>query len=94
MAMEYMVMDNVTDEVRLFILNNLVPDESSVDIRNDTDLREIGLLDSLSTLRLMSFLEEKFHIDFEAADLDEDSFSSLLSIERLVETKLAPSRTL
>ena len=45
------------------------------------------VLDSLSTLKLVTFLEEHFKIELEANDLDAGNLSSIASIADLVASK-------
>jgi acyl carrier protein len=80
---------DVYETVRQFILQNIVRAEDSLDLREHTRLDELGILDSLSTLRLLSFLEEEFRVDFELTDIEEGGFTSLASIERLIRAKTA-----
>jgi acyl carrier protein len=82
-------MDNVRDLVRHFILENFLPGEDPRNLRDDTELKESGILDSLSTLKLVSFLEERFKVEFEANDLETANLSSVENIERLVKSKMA-----
>jgi acyl carrier protein len=42
----------------------------------------------MSTLKLVSFLENRFGVEFEADDLDGRNLASLTSIEQLVQSKL------
>jgi acyl carrier protein len=81
----------VRETVRRFILENLIADDGSVSLREDTPLMQLGILDSLSTLKLVSFLEERFNIAFESSDLENGGFSSLGDIEHLVQMKLSPA---
>ena len=74
---------------KAFILDNFLPGEDPNNLTDESELRESGILDSLSTLKLVSFLEERFMVEFEAADLEPGNLSSLLSIERLVKSKMA-----
>jgi acyl carrier protein len=82
-------MDNVQDQIKQFILDNFLPGENPRNLTADTELKESGILDSLSTLKLVSFLEERFKVEFDAADLDTGNLSSLSAIERLVKSKMA-----
>ncbi|HET7218515.1 MAG TPA: acyl carrier protein [Vicinamibacterales bacterium] len=82
-------MDNMRDVVRAFILENFLPGEDARNLTDDTELKESGILDSLSTLKLVSFLEERFKVEFEADDLEAGNLSSIESIERLVKSKAA-----
>jgi len=82
-------MDSMRDVVRAFILENFLPGEDARNLTDDTELKESGILDSLSTLKLVSFLEERFKVEFEADDLEAGNLSSIESIERLVKSKAA-----
>lgn len=82
-------MDNVREQVRHFILENFLPGEDPRNLTDETELKESGILDSLSTLKLVSFLEERFGVEFEANDLEAGNLASLTSIERLVRSKMA-----
>jgi acyl carrier protein len=82
-------MDNVRDVVRQFILENFLPGEDPRNLTDETELKESGILDSLSTLKLVSFLEERFGVEFEADDLEAGNLASLANIERLVRSKTA-----
>jgi acyl carrier protein len=82
-------MENVQEEIRQFILTNFLPGEDPKNLTADTELKETGILDSLATLKLVSFVEERFQVEFEASDLDPGNLSSLSAIERLVKSKMA-----
>jgi len=82
-------MDDVRGLVKQFILENVLPGEDPRNLTDETELKESGILDSFSTLKLVSFLEETFKVEFEADDLEPGNLSSLASIERLVHAKLA-----
>jgi len=82
-------MDDVRGLVKQFILENVLPGEDPRNLTDETELKESGILDSFSTLKLVSFLEETFKVEFEADDLEPGNLSSLASIERLVQAKLA-----
>ena len=82
-------MDGIRDQVRHFILQNFLPGEDPKNLTDDTELKESGILDSLSTLKLVTFLEETFGVELEANDLDATNLSSIANIERLVNSKKA-----
>ena len=84
-----MSMDSIRETVRTFVLDNFLPGEDPRNLTDETELKESGILDSLSTLKLVTFLEERFGVEFEANDLEAGNLSSLANIERLVESKRA-----
>jgi acyl carrier protein len=46
------------------------------------------VLDSLSTLKLLAFLEERFQIEFVPDDLGAGNLSTVTRIEKLVKEKI------
>ena len=80
-------MDNIRETVRRYILDNFLQGEDPANLTDRTELKESGILDSLSTLKLVTFLEEQFKVEFEADDLDAGNLATLESIERLVRAK-------
>ena len=82
-------MTEIKETIRQFILNNFLPGEDAANLTDDTELKESGILDSLSTLKLVSFLEETFKVEFEANDLDAGNLASVASIEKLVRSKMS-----
>ncbi len=81
-------MPEIKETVRQFILTSFLPGEDASNLTDDTELKESGILDSLSTLKLVSFLEETFKVEFEANDLDAGNLASVASIEKLVRSKM------
>jgi len=84
-------MSAVRETIRRFILDNFLRGEDPANLTDQTELKESGILDSLSTLKLVSFLEETFKVEFEADDLDPGNLATLASIERLVQSKQTKS---
>jgi acyl carrier protein len=80
-------MPDIKETVRQFILANFLQGEDPSNLTDETELKESGILDSLSTLKLVSFLEDTFKVEFEANDLDAGNLASLASIEKLVRSK-------
>ena len=81
-------MQEVRETIRQFILEKFLPGESPDALKNDSDLKEEGVLDSISTLKLVSFLEERFGIDFVPEELGDGSLSSIRRMEALVKEKM------
>jgi acyl carrier protein len=61
-------------------------------LKDETDLQESGLLDSLTTLSLISFLEESFKIQLDPADINAETFRTVDAIVELVSQKTAAAK--
>ena len=82
-------MDNVKDTIRDFILREYLPGESAANLTDDTPLRTSGVLDSMATLNLVTFIETNFGIMIEAHETGIDTFDRISDIARLIEKKKA-----
>lgn len=63
-----------------YISRELVQDPALLPLTDETSLMESGILNSLSLLRLVVFLEERFGIMVGDADLLPENFSSVNAI--------------
>ncbi|MBF0422418.1 MAG: acyl carrier protein [Magnetococcales bacterium] len=52
--------------------------------QDDDDLFATGLLDSQGVLQLVTFLEERFHLNIDVADVTLENLGSISAIQRLV----------
>ena len=78
--------DNVMDDVRRYIVDNILPGEDPASIADTTPLKESGILDSITTLELVGHLERNYHIEIsphEAAS----GFDSVADIGKLIAAK-------
>ncbi|HKW15293.1 MAG TPA: acyl carrier protein [Candidatus Krumholzibacteria bacterium] len=77
----------IHDTVKSFILEQFLPGEDPNELTDDTPLMTTGILDSLATLKLVTFLEEKFNIAVEAHEADAENLNTLELITDLVARK-------
>jgi acyl carrier protein len=82
-------MDPIAETVKAYILDAFLPNEDPALLTADTPLITSGILDSLATLDLVSFLEERYGIELEARDVDASRLGTLADIATLVTGKLA-----
>lgn len=75
--------------VKQFILTRFLPGEDPRNLGVDTPLITGGVLDSLGTLDLVAFLEEHYHIELGAQDVDTTKLDTLMQIAMLVREKQA-----
>jgi len=80
-------MTDVKDTIRQYILATYLPGESAANLHDDTPLRTSGVLDSLATLGLVSFVEKEFGIELEAHETGIDNFDRIQDIAALVARK-------
>ena len=80
-------MDNVKDTIREYILREFLPGETAANLGDDTPLRTSGILDSMATLNLVTFVEDTFGIALEAHETGIDHFDRIADIAALVAQK-------
>ncbi len=80
-------MQEIGEKVKEFIMSEFLPGEDPDQLSESTPLISGGILDSLATLKVVSFLEESFDIKVEPHETDEDNFGTILDIEKLVQSK-------
>ena len=79
---------SIHDKVKEFILKQFLPGEDPNALTDDTPLLTTGILDSLATLKLITFLEEEFDIKVEAHEADAENLNAIADITRFVSSKL------
>lgn len=79
--------DEMSDAVRQFILSEFLPDEDPAHLTDTTPLITGGILDSIATLRLVTFLEKRFGIAFQAHEVDAENLDTIADIHRIVAAK-------
>lgn len=77
----------IHDTVKTYILDQFLPGEDPNELTDDTPLMTTGILDSLATLKLVTYLEEKFDISVEAHEADTENLNTLELITDLVARK-------
>lgn len=75
-------------KVREFIVASWLNGDDR-DFDDATDLQQSGVLDSFSTMDLVSYLEKTFDVQFDPADINSETFRTVETIARLVTDKLA-----
>ena len=81
--------DQIAQSVKEYVLNEFLPDEKPESLQSETPFISGGVLDSIATLKLVSYLEDTYGIEFEAHEVGTDHLDSLGAIAAIVESKLA-----
>jgi acyl carrier protein len=80
-------MELTKQAIKAYILQDFLPGENPDALTDDTPLITGGILDSLATLQLVAFLEEKYGIEVQAHEADVDHLNTISDIAALVHTK-------
>jgi acyl carrier protein len=79
----------MNDELRQFILTEFLPGEPAASLQDDTPLRTSGVLDSMATLKMVSFVEQHYGIEVDAHEASIENFDSIRDIAAFVTRKQA-----
>jgi acyl carrier protein len=80
-------MEEIETAIHDFILNEFLPGEDPDELKKETRLITGGILDSISTLKLVTFLEDHFGIRIEAYEAGVEHLDTIHSIAELVVAK-------
>lgn len=79
----------IVSMVKEFILDRFLPGEDPDDLGDDTPLISGGVLDSISTVTLVAWLEQRFGVEFQAHEMGADYLDSPSAIAETIAEKLA-----
>jgi acyl carrier protein len=82
---------NIHTEIERFIIDDLLSGARPT-LDHDESLFSNGTIDSLGTLRLITFLEERFGLIIGDGEVGDDNFKSVNSIAAFVQRKQAEAK--
>jgi acyl carrier protein len=85
---ELETVEQMTAAVKTYILKEFLPGEDPKELADSTPLITGGILDSLATLKLVAFLEERYQIELQAHEVDVEHLNTISDIANLVRSKL------
>jgi acyl carrier protein len=80
-------MQEISQSVKEYILKEFLPGEDPNELTEATPLVTGGILDSLATLKLVAFLEERFGITIKAHEADVEHLNTISDITKLLLSK-------
>ena len=80
-------MEGITRLVHQYILREFLPGEDPSELEDQTPLITGGILDSITTLKLVTFIEDYFGITVEAYEAGVDHLDTIDQIAALVVEK-------
>jgi acyl carrier protein len=78
----------VKEIVRGYVLEEFLPGENPAELTESTPLITGGILDSLATIKLVAFLEERFKVQIQAHETMVDYLDTVSDIAQLVGSKM------
>lgn len=81
-------MEDIKSTVSQYILKDFLPGAKDGELTESTPLITGGILDSLATLQLVHFLEEKYKIELQAFEVNVDHLNTVADIAKLVQEKI------
>jgi acyl carrier protein len=82
-------MSEIEREVRQFVADNFILDQSADSLPGDQSLTQSGVLDSMGVLELIMFIEERFSVQVPDEDTLPANLDTVDNIVRYVEGKVA-----
>jgi acyl carrier protein len=81
------VTDSIENAVKDFIMNEFLPGEDPAELTTSTPLITGGILDSIATMKLVLFMEERYGVHLEAHETDPEHLDTIVDIAALIRTK-------
>lgn len=81
-------MSEIKETLRSYLLNELNLPLKSEELVDNTPLLSSRLIDSISTLLLVEFIEKQFKIQFQPHEVNNDNLDSIEIIEAFVKERV------
>ena len=81
--------EEIEQALKSYILEEFLPDEDPEDLTSDVELVSTGILDSISVINVVAYLEKFYEIKVEAHEASVDNMNTIESMAALVSDKLS-----
>jgi acyl carrier protein len=81
------VTEDIKAALKQFILTEFLPGEDPNELTETTPLITGGILDSIATLKLVMFVEERFGVILQAHETDAEYLDNIAAITKLILSK-------
>ena len=82
---------DIRADLTQYIQSKLLSQDADVPLQPDTDVLRQGIIDSLGVFQVVSFLEEKWGIRIDDAEITLDNFQSIDAMAQLASSKMQQS---
>jgi len=79
--------DEIKRDLKQFILQEFLPGEDPNELTDSTPLITGAVLDSIATLKLVLFIEERFGVSFQAHEIDPEHMDTIQDVTNLILSK-------
>jgi acyl carrier protein len=79
--------DDIKTIIKDVIIKEFLPGEDPDELTDTTPLITGGVLDSIATLKLVMFIEERFGISLQAHEVDPEHLDTIAQIAHLIRDK-------
>ena len=79
--------DDSRTVIKNFIIKEFLPGEDPSELTDTTPLITGGVLDSIATLKLVMFIEERYGISLQAHEVDAEHLDTISQIAQLIRSK-------
>lgn len=79
--------DSIESAVKDFIMREFLPGEDPAELTATTPLVTGGILDSIATMKLVMFMEERYGVSLEAHETDPEHLDRIVDIAALIRAK-------
>lgn len=77
----------LNEKIKLFIESNLITYDDDVQIKDDDNIYQLGFVNSLFAMKMISYIETEFNISIENEDLNLANFNSIVNIVKFINSK-------
>lgn len=71
-------------KIEAFIIEEVCPDLGVTEIKEDENLIDSGMMDSLGILKILDFLDEEFGVDLSSDEIKHENFETIKKIMEMV----------
>lgn len=75
---------DIKSEINSFIVKNILANQSIEDFSMNLDLIEMGILDSISIVNLINFIDEKLGIKLDLSEVTPENFKTIDTIAQFL----------
>lgn len=81
-------MEAIRKTLKEYIVKEFLPGEDPDNLTDSTPLVTGGIIDSIGTVKLVAFLEDRYGVEFQAHEIAVEHLNTLSDIANLVQAKL------